>query len=155
LCYRIVVLGAILPNLFPGWVTSSAAAITFTFGINQDLYRYIAVGLLVIIGLIVSLSPVVYQSFGKIEMVLVSVILIFLVFAIFKATKGSVWAGIITEAPQGIAEFPKTMSVIGAASLLGARAFAGVGAPTTWCRVTTLGTRAWGWGLASPTSSRP
>jgi hypothetical protein len=68
-------------------VTSSAAAITFTFGINQDLYRYIAVGLLVIVGLIVSLSPVVYQSFGKIEMVLVSVILIFLVFAIFKATR--------------------------------------------------------------------
>jgi hypothetical protein len=80
-------------------VTSSAAAITFTFGINQDLYRYIAVGLLVIVGLIVSLSPVVYQSFGKIEMVLVSVILIFLVFAIFKATKGSVWVGYHHRSP--------------------------------------------------------
>ena len=40
----IFILGAILPNLFPGWVTSSATAITFTFGINQDLYRYIASG---------------------------------------------------------------------------------------------------------------
>jgi hypothetical protein len=28
----IFILGAILPNLFPGWVTSSATAITFTFG---------------------------------------------------------------------------------------------------------------------------
>ena len=82
---------AILPNLFPGWVTSSATAITYTFGINEDLYRYIAVGLLVTIGIIVSLSPVIYQSIEKIEMVLVSVILIFLVFAIFVATEASVW----------------------------------------------------------------
>jgi uncharacterized membrane protein len=107
LCYRIVVLGAILPNLFPGWVTSSATAITFTLGINQDLYRYIAVGLLITIGLVVSFSPVIYQSIEKIEMVLVSVILIFLVFAIFIATEGSVWAGVITKSPKGIAEFPR------------------------------------------------
>jgi uncharacterized membrane protein len=107
LCYRIVVLGAILPNLFPGWVTSSATAITFTFGINEDLYRYIAVGLLITIGLIVSLSPVVYQSIEKIEMVLVSVILIFLVFAIFIATKGSVWAGVITDPPRASGTSPR------------------------------------------------
>jgi hypothetical protein len=49
------------------------------------------VGLLVTIGLIVSLSPVIYQSIEKIEMVLVSIILIFLVFAIFIATEASVW----------------------------------------------------------------
>ena len=51
--------------------------ITYSFGINPDLYPYIALGLLVIIGLIVSLSPVVYQSIEKIEMTLVSIILVF------------------------------------------------------------------------------
>jgi hypothetical protein len=127
LCFRIFVLGAILPNLFPGWVTSSATAITYTFGINEDLYRYIAIGLLVTIGLIVSLSPVIYQSIEKFEMVLVSVILIFLVFAIFIATERSVWGGVITKAPQGIADFPGTLSTVGAATLLGAIAFAGAG----------------------------
>jgi hypothetical protein len=127
LCYRIVVLGTILPNLFPGWVTSSATAITYTFGLNEDLYRYIAVGLLVTIGLIVTLSPVIYQSIEKIEMVLVSVILVFLLFAIFIATEPSVWAGVITKALQGIADFPGTLSTVGAATLLGAIAFAGAG----------------------------
>jgi hypothetical protein len=127
LCYRIVVLGAILPNLFPGWVTSSATAITYTFGLNEDLYRYIAVGLLVTIGLIVTLSPVIYQSIEKIEMVLVSVILVFLLFAIFIATDFSVWTGVITKAPQGVADFPGTLSTVGAATLLGAIAFAGAG----------------------------
>jgi Mn2+/Fe2+ NRAMP family transporter len=89
LCYRIVVLGAILPNLFPGWVTSSATGITYTLGINTDLYRPIAIGLLVTVGLVVTVLPVIYNVIERVEMVLVSVILIFLVFAIFIATKGS------------------------------------------------------------------
>jgi len=102
--------------------------ITYTFGISEDLYyRYIAIGLLITIGLIVSLSPVVYQSIEKIEMVLVSIILIFLVFAILIASEGSVWAGAITGAPKGIANFPQYASQIGAATLLGAIAFAGAG----------------------------
>jgi hypothetical protein len=77
-------------------MTSSATAITFTFGINEDLYRHIAVGLLITIGLIVSLSPVIYQSIEKIEMV-----------AILIATKGSVWAGEITKAPRASRSSPR------------------------------------------------
>jgi hypothetical protein len=62
--FQIVVLGAILPNLFPGWVTGSATAITYTFGINEDLYRYIAVGLLVTIGLLslIALSVLAFST---------------------------------------------------------------------------------------------
>jgi hypothetical protein len=101
--------------------------ITYTFGINEELYRYIAIGLLVTIGLIVSLSPVVYQSIEKIEMVLVSIILVFLVFAIFIATDLSAWTGVITKAPSGVANLPHSIGVLGAASLLGAIAFAGAG----------------------------
>ena len=101
--------------------------ITYSFGINPDLYPYIAIGLLVIIGLIVSLSPVVYQSIEKIEMTLVSIILVFLVFAIIIATKVSAWTGVITQAPSGVANLPHSVGVLGAASLLGAIAFAGAG----------------------------
>jgi len=66
LCYRIVVLGAILPNLFPWWVTSSATAITYTFGTNESLYRYIAVVLLLTIGLLplIALSVLAYSTLG-------------------------------------------------------------------------------------------
>jgi hypothetical protein len=101
--------------------------ITYTFGINVDLYRYIAIGLLVTIGLIVTLSPVIYQSIEKIEMVLVSIILVFLVVAIFIATDLSAWTGVVTKAPQGVANLPHSVGVLGAASLLGAIAFAGAG----------------------------
>jgi hypothetical protein len=127
LCYRIVVLGAILPNLFPGWVTSSATAITYTLGIDTDRFRPISIGLLVTVGLVVTISPVIYNTIERVEMVLVSVILIFLVFAIFIATDGSSWAGVITQAPSGLANFPEIASEVGAATLLGAIAFAGAG----------------------------
>jgi hypothetical protein len=123
----VFILGAILPNLFPGWVTSSATAITYTLGINEDLYKYIAVGLLLIIGIVITLSPVIYNTIERVEMVLVSVIFVFLIFAIFVATKGSSWAGVFTQAPSGLANFPQIATEIGAATLLGAIAFAGAG----------------------------
>ena len=151
----VFILGAILPNLFPGWVTSSATAVTHTLGINPDLYRPIAIGLLVTVGLVVTVSPVIYNTIERVEMVLVSVILIFLVFAIFIATKGSSWAGVITQAPSGAANFFQIAGEVGAATLLGAIAPAARAAPTTWCRATTSGTRAWPWERISPTSSRP
>ena len=123
----VFILGAILPNLFPGWVTSSATAITYTLGINEELYKYIAIGLLLTIGIVVTLSPVIYNTIERVEMVLVSVIFVFLIFAIFIATKGSSWAGVITQAPSGLANFPEIAGQIGAATLLGAIAFAGAG----------------------------
>ena len=108
-------------------MTSSATAVTYTLGINPDLYRPIAIGLLVTVGLVVTVSPVIYNTIERVEMVLVSVILIFLVFAIFIATKGSSWAGVITQAPSGAANFFQIAGEVGAATLLGAIAFAGAG----------------------------
>ena len=63
--------------------------ITYTLGLSEGIIPYLAIGLLVTIGLIVSLSPVIYQSIEKIEMVLVSIILVFLVVGIIVATKMS------------------------------------------------------------------
>jgi hypothetical protein len=83
--------------------------------------------LLVTVGLVVTVSPVIYNVIERVEMVLVSVILVFLVFAIFIATKGSSWAGVITQAPSGLANFPQIATEVGAATLLGAIAFAGAG----------------------------
>lgn len=123
----IFIIGAILPNLWPGWVTSSATVFTFTFGLSEGTVPVIAIILLVTIGLVVSLSPVVYQYVEKIEMVLVSIILVFLVVGIVIATNGSAWASVVTEAPSGIASFPQHFAEIGIATLLGAIAFAGAG----------------------------
>jgi hypothetical protein len=68
-----------------------------------------------------------HKGKGKRRMVLMSSILVFLVVGIIVATKLSSWTGVVAQAPQGLLNFPETMSTIGAATMLGAIAFAGAG----------------------------
>src|SRR6187397_2545494 len=46
-------------NLWPGWVTSSATLVTYLWGGNAN---YIAIGMLVAIGAMLTLAPVVYVA---------------------------------------------------------------------------------------------
>ena len=121
------ILGAILPNAWPGWATSGATVLTFIFEWGEGAKIPIAIIFLVAIGLALTLSPVIYQTLEKVQMVLIGIILLFIVVALFVATNGSAWAAIVTEAPDGAANFWQSAQLIGAATLLGAIAFAGAG----------------------------
>ena len=121
------ILGAILPNAWPGWATSGATVLTFIFGWGEGAKIPIAIIFLVAIGLALTLSPVIYQTLEKVQMVLIGIILLFVVVALFVATTGSAWASVVTETPEGVGNFFQSAQVIGAATLLGAIAFAGAG----------------------------
>jgi hypothetical protein len=121
------ILGAILPNAWPGWATSGATVFTFAFNLGEGARIPIAIIFLVAIGLALTLSPVIYQTLEKVQMVLLGIILLFVVVAVVVATNGSAWAGIVTEAPEGVGNFFQSAQVIGIATLLGAIAFAGAG----------------------------
>lgn len=121
----IFVLGAVLPNAFPGWATGGATLFTFLFGFGD--IAIIASIVLVATALALTLSPVVYQALEKIQMVLVTIILVFLLVGIFVATNLSSWTGIVTQAPAGVVNLPQSMAALGAATILGAIAFAGAG----------------------------
>src|ERR671911_29084 len=121
------VLGAILPNTFPGWASSAAELFTFIFGLGEGALPIVAMIFLISIALSVTLSPVVYQLLEKVQAVLVVIILAFIALAIFIATDLSAWAGVVTEAPKSIANLPGYWQEIGALSFLGALAFAGAG----------------------------
>ena len=56
---------AYFANLWPGWVTSSATLVTYLVG--GDVAA-IAIGMLLVIGLTLTMAPVVYQALEKIEM---------------------------------------------------------------------------------------
>src|ERR671910_2892415 len=118
-------LGAILPNAFPGWASSAATSLTFLFGLSDTTVPWIVTILLISIGLAITVSPVVYNTIERVEMVLVVIIVAFLGLAIVIATDLSAWTGIVTEAPEGIANFPRYVNEIGIATILGAIAFAG------------------------------
>ena len=121
----IFVLGAVLPNAFPGWATSGATLFTYLFGFGNP--AVIATIVLVSTALALTLSPVVYQALEKIQTVLVAIIMAFLIVGIFVATKLSAWASVVTQAPGSIPGIPGAVATIGIAAFLGAVAFAGAG----------------------------
>jgi hypothetical protein len=121
----IFVLGAVLPNAFPGWATGGATLFTFLFGFGD--VAIIATIALVATALALTLSPVVYQALEKIQMVLVAVIMVFLIVGVFVATEASAWASAVTLAPGSVVRVPGAIAALGAATFLGAVAFAGAG----------------------------
>jgi hypothetical protein len=121
----IFVLGAVLPNAFPGWATSGATLFTYLFGFGSA--PVIATIVLIATALALTLSPVVYQALEKIQTVLVAIIMAFLLVGVFVATKLSAWASVVTQAPGSIPGIPGAVATIGIAAFLGAVAFAGAG----------------------------
>ncbi|HSL00513.1 MAG TPA: Nramp family divalent metal transporter [Rubrobacteraceae bacterium] len=119
------VLGAVLPNAFPGWATGGATLFTYLFGFGS--VPVIATIALIATALALTLSPIVYQALEKIQMVLLGIIIVFVVVAVVVATELGAWGSAITEIPGSIPRLPGAIATLGAATFLGAIAFAGAG----------------------------
>jgi len=119
------VLGAILPNAFPGWATGGATLFTYLFGFGSA--PVIASIVLVATALALTLSPVVYQALEKIQLVLVAVIIVFVIIGVIVATELGAWASVVTQMPGSVPGIPGAIATLGAAAFLGAIAFAGAG----------------------------
>jgi hypothetical protein len=119
------VLGAILPNAFPGWATGGATLFTYLFGFGSA--PIIASIVLVSTALALTLSPVVYQALEKIQMVLVFIVIVFVIVGVVVATEIGAWASVVTQMPGSIPGVPGAIATLGAATFLGAIAFAGAG----------------------------
>jgi hypothetical protein len=151
----VFVLGAILPNTFPGWASSAASVFTFIFGFGEGAVPIVATIFLVSIALALTLSPVVYQVLEKVQAVLVTIILVFIVVAIVIATDGSAWAGVVTEAPSGLAGMPGYLKELGAATILGAIAFAGAGGANNLVQSNYVRDKGMGMGIHIPNIVSP
>jgi hypothetical protein len=123
----IFVLGAILPNAFPGWATGGVTMLNYLGLIGEGAIPIGASIFLVATALALTLSPVVYQALEKIQMVLVGIIMLFLIVGVFVATQASAWASVVTLAPGSVPGIPGAIATLGAAAFLGAVAFAGAG----------------------------
>jgi hypothetical protein len=148
-------LGAILPNTWPGWASSGATVFTFIFGFNASAVPVIATIFLLSIALAVSISPVVYQTLEKAEGFMVAAILVFMVVAIFIATEGAAWGGLVSQAPQGFADLPSHVTTLGAASLFGAVVFAGAGGANNLVQSNYLRDKGMGMGIHIPNIVSP
>lgn len=151
----IFVLGAILPNVFPGWATSGSTEFTFIFGIPEDRMPIVATIFLVAIGLAVTVSPVIYRTIERAEFVMLVLIVLFIIVAIAIATTASAWSGFITQIPHGLANMPSYMNELGAASLMGAIVFAGAGGANNLVQSNYLRDKGMGMGIHIPNIVSP
>jgi len=133
----------IVPWAWPGWATGGTTTLSFAFGFSADAIPYITIGVLVLIGVVLTVSPVVYQTVEKIQFFMVGLIVIFVIYAMFFLLGGEGYAAL----GRGFVEvdkIPDGIGTIGAATLLGAIAFAGAGGAlnlvqSNWVRDKGLG----------------
>jgi hypothetical protein len=140
-------------NLWPGWVTSSATLTTYLFG-GQP--KWIAIGMLVVIGLILTLAPVVYVALERAQMLKVAAVITLFVVAAFVAIGASAWS----DLPQVVTQPRIPVNELGFALLLGALAFAGAGGgqnlvQSNWIRDKGFGMGTYVPRLVSPVTGQP
>jgi len=117
----ILAAGAILATMWPGWATS--AATVFTFAVGGGDPNLIAIGVLLLIGAILTASPVVYNTVEKLQFIKVGAILAFMVIAVFAAIKATAFED-STAVVTSFGTFPGEIQL---AILVGALAAAGAG----------------------------
>ncbi len=144
---------AYFANIWPGWATSSATLITYLVGGSVPP---IAIGILLLIGVILTMAPVVYQALEKIEMVKVAAVLLLIVVASFAAISASTWA----DVPHIVTRAGLPHQELGFALLLGALAFAGAGGGQNLCQSNWIRDKRFGMGayvprIVSPVTGHP
>ncbi|ACI92766.1 putative membrane protein [Afipia carboxidovorans OM5] len=134
----------VIPWMWPGWATGSSTAITYTFGLSEAAVVPITIASLVLIGIVLTVSPVVYKTVEKIQFFLVGLIVLFMIYTVFGLLTGKSWSALFAGFTTEIPNMPAAMTSIPVALLLGAIAFAGAGgslnlAQSNWVRDKGLG----------------
>jgi hypothetical protein len=117
----VMVVCAIVPNMWPAWVISAATITTFLFGGGDP--NVIAIIALFAIGIALSASPIVYRTIERLEFVKVALVLVFLAVALSAAVTAAGWS----DTSQVVTSFGTFPGELELAVLLGALAYAGAG----------------------------
>ncbi|MFL6119271.1 Nramp family divalent metal transporter [Actinophytocola sp.] len=144
----------ILANLWPGWATSSATMITYLTGGGS--VTWITVGLLLLIGLVLTLAPVVYVALERAEMLKVAAVLVLLLVGAVVAISADTWA----DLPKIVTDASVPINPLGLALLMGALAFAGAGGgqnlvQSNWIRDKGFGMGSYVPRISSPVTGKP
>jgi hypothetical protein len=130
-------------NLWPGWALSSATLVTFLVGGNAT---YIAVGILLVIGVALTLAPVVYVALERLIFLKVAMVLTLVVLALWLAVSADTWRAL----PHAATSIGTVPSQLGFALLLGAVAFAGSGGGQNLCQSNWIRDKGFGMGQFVP-----
>jgi hypothetical protein len=141
---------AIVPNIWPAWATSAATITTFLFGGGNA--NAIAIGAMVLIGIALSTSPVVYQTIEKFEFVKVALVVVFLIVALTTAVSAHAF-GDVDQTVTSAGSF--TGGKLELAVLLGALAYAGAGGTNNLVVSNWIRDKGFGMGTYAPRVTSP
>jgi hypothetical protein len=133
----------VLANAWPGWATSSATMFTYLFG---GPVNAIAIGLLLLIGLALTLAPVVYDAVERVIFLKVAAIVTFIAVVAVAAISGDAWR----ELPASAGHVGTIPGDLGIAVILGAIAYAGAGGGQNLCQSNWIRDKGYGMGAYVP-----
>jgi hypothetical protein len=145
---------AVVPNIWPGWGTAGATTASYLFGGNPTV---IAIGVLVAIGVALSLSRVVYKALEGAEFFKIGLTIVFLAIAVVAAIKASAWGDLKDNAPN-FGTLPT--GSVAVSTLLAGLVFAGAGGTnnlvqSNWIREKGFGMGAYVPRIESPITGEP
>ncbi len=148
----VFLLGGSLPWIWPGWATGAGQLIVWEVGGNVTFY---AVAGLVLCGVILSASPVVYRTVERLQFVLVGGIFISLVILVALVVRADALTALFAGA-LAVGQIPEGIHL---PTLLGALAFAGAGgtvnlAQSNYIKDKGYGMGAWIGRITSPFTGR-
>ena len=143
-------IGAIVPNMFPGWATSGVTIFGYLVGYGEGAVPYITIIALIAVGIALTTSPVVYNTMEKAEFFKVGLTFVFLVIAIFSAISAQAVTelvrglGSIGRVPIGASEF------VPIAVILSGLIFAGAGGANNLVQSNWIRDKGFGMGAYIP-----
>jgi hypothetical protein len=127
-------------NLWPGWMLSSSAIVTYLFG-GGSAPVIAAIGLL-IIGAGLTLAPIIYVALERMIFVKVAAVVTLAVLAIVFAIRKETWEAL----PASAASFGQFPTQLGFALLFSAIAYAGAGGGQNLCQSNWIRDKGFGMG---------
>src|SRR3954471_6574355 len=136
--------GAILATMWPGWATAAATVTTFAVGGGDP--NAIAIAMLLVIGVALTASPVVYQTVERLQFIKVAIVLVFVVVAVFAGISGTAYSD-TTQVVTSFGTFPGEIEL---AILVGALAAAGAGGANNLVQSNWIRDKGFGMGRYAP-----
>ncbi len=145
----------VIPWMWPGWASGAATLLTWEIGGGEGVRVLYSILSLIVVGLALTLGPVVYNTVERIQIVLVGTVMVFL-FVLFFLLVDLVHVG---DMLRGIASIGTIPEGIDTQLLLGAVAFAGAGGTMNLAQSDFLRDKGYGMGayigrLTSPLTGK-
>lgn len=134
---------AYLGNLWPGWAISAATLASYLLGGQPT---FIAVGMLLVIGLSLTFAPVVYVALERLIFVKVAAVLILVMLGVSLAVDTASWRAL----GAGFASVGTFPDGLGIALVFGAIAYAGSGGAQNLCQSNWIRDKGFGMGRYVP-----